>query len=219
VRELGSEKFTDSVFAVEEEEVLSESEWRERDADKKATRGGEDEDERRREQVMGDQERELHRLNKEESQERSMSHRRDIGMGGNAGGKGSGVPMNVGEGVVDALLEMRDEEGNVVVVVSIQSVYAGAPNANSIQDHRRAHRVFCLLFEAIQCLASAATRTHLRHKTPVHILSISQHPGARLYLYLSAQIIHQGTHAQRQLKTLVDKSRAVGRCDNHTQGS
>jgi twinfilin-like protein len=197
VRELGSEKFTDSVFAVEEEEVLSESEWRERDADKKATRGGEDEDEKRREQVMGEQERELHRLNKEESQERSMSHRRDIGIGGSVGGKRPGVPMNVGDGVVDALLEIRNEEGNVVVLVSIQSVYAGAAKANSTQDYRRAHRVLCPLFKANQHLSGAATRADLRHETPVHVLSISQHPGARLYLYLSAQIFHQGTHAQR----------------------
>ena len=120
VRELGSEKFGETVFAVEEEEVLSEAEWRERDADKangKGSAGDEAEEERRRVEVMGEQERELYLLKKAEAEARSMSHRRDIGIGGDSGEVG-GKQMPIGEGVKEAWAEVQNEEGKVVVVVS-----------------------------------------------------------------------------------------------------
>ena len=121
VRELGSEKFGETVFAVEEGEVVKEAEWRERDADKangKGNAGGEAEEERRRVEVMGEQERELYLLKKAEAEVRSMSHRRDIGIGGDSGKVGK-KQMPIGEGVKEAWGEVKDEEGKVVVVVSL----------------------------------------------------------------------------------------------------
>ncbi|KAL1961152.1 hypothetical protein VTO42DRAFT_3097 [Malbranchea cinnamomea] len=125
VRELGSEKFSDSVFAVEEAEVLNEREWRERDADRGITRrngGGvgnpdidEEEEERRRQEVMGEQERELYLLKKAEAEVRNMSHRRDIGIGGSSGGQQKTMPT--GEGVKEAWAAVQNEEGKLVAMV------------------------------------------------------------------------------------------------------
>ncbi|KAI1918281.1 hypothetical protein LOZ39_002433 [Ophidiomyces ophidiicola] len=128
VRELGSEKFCDTVFAADEEEVLSESVWREREADKNAARGGSgngtgegaDDAERRRQAVMGEQERELDALRQAENEARSMSRRRDIGIGGTVGTDGpadiKGIAFPVGEGVKEALQGLQNNEGEAVLL-------------------------------------------------------------------------------------------------------
>ncbi|EFW19602.1 Twinfilin-1, variant 2 [Coccidioides posadasii str. Silveira] len=128
VRELGSEKFFDTVFAVEEEEILSEAAWKEREADKKASRGGngngtaadEDDAESRRQDVMGEKERALDAIRRAENEARSMSMRRDIGIGGTVGAGGAadlkGVPFPLGDGVKEALQKLENDEGGAVLL-------------------------------------------------------------------------------------------------------
>lgn len=126
VRELGSEKFGDTVFAVDEDEVLKETEWRERDADKSTMGAGAEDEadgERRRQDLMGEQERELYLLNKAEAEARTMSHRRDIGIGGDSGVDGKQMPT--GDGVKEAWAEVQDEEGKAVILVSLSALVLG----------------------------------------------------------------------------------------------
>lgn len=118
VRELGSEKFASTIFATEEEEVTSEDAWRERDAEKKGSggKGG-----FRREDLMGEKERELDAVRRAEEEARSGTPGRDIGIGGSfpRGGFGSGVQsrirMNVHDEAKTALAELQ--EGGLVQLV------------------------------------------------------------------------------------------------------
>ena len=127
VRELGSEKFSSTVFAAEAEAVLGEEEWRERDADADAAAGvGEDKAaESRRDDLMGVQEKELHALRIAENEAKNMSRRRDAGLAGMFGRDGEGDGREAGikgvlfpieEGVKDAL-EALEEEGKLVQLV------------------------------------------------------------------------------------------------------
>lgn len=93
MRELGSEKFEGTVFATEEEEVVSEGAWRERDADKKrdVVVGGDGGGEGiSKEDLMGDKERELEAVRRAVEEARSGTPGRDIGIGGSFVGKGNG---------------------------------------------------------------------------------------------------------------------------------
>ncbi|RHZ73847.1 hypothetical protein CDV55_107641 [Aspergillus turcosus] len=118
VRELGSEKFATTVFATEEEEVVSEDAWRERDAERK---GSGAKGEFRREDLMGDKERELEAVRRAEEEARSGTPGRDIGIGGSfaRGGFGSGVQsgmrMTVDDDVKTALDGLQD--GGLVQLV------------------------------------------------------------------------------------------------------
>ncbi|EEP80042.1 conserved hypothetical protein [Uncinocarpus reesii 1704] len=123
VRELGSEKFSGTVFATDEEEILSEEVWKEREADENVARGGSgntiaggvNDAEQRRQDVMGEQEKALDAIRRAEDEARSMSIRRDIGIGGTVGADGTadikGVPFPLGEGVQEALQRLENEEG------------------------------------------------------------------------------------------------------------
>ena len=85
MRELGSEKFATTVFATDEEEVVSEEVWRERDADKKGANGGSGGGGGggiAREDLMGDKERELEAVRRAVEEARSGTPSRDIGIGG-----------------------------------------------------------------------------------------------------------------------------------------
>lgn len=83
MRELGSEKFITTVFATDEEEVVSEEAWRERDADKKGANGGSGGGGGiAREDLMGDKERELEAVRRAVEEARSGTPSRDIGIGG-----------------------------------------------------------------------------------------------------------------------------------------
>ncbi|CAG7954032.1 unnamed protein product [Penicillium olsonii] len=102
-RELGTEKFASTVFATEEDEVLGQDAWRERD--------GEGPNAISREDMMGEKERELEAVRKAEAEARSGTPGRDIGIGGTFGpGSGSGmrVSMPVDEAAKTALRDLQD---------------------------------------------------------------------------------------------------------------
>ncbi|OKP11949.1 Twinfilin [Penicillium subrubescens] len=102
VRELGTEKFDDTVFATEEEEIVGREAWSERDGDKAGVG---------REALMGEKERELEAVRRAEAEARSGTPQRDIGIGGTFGpGTGSGmrVSMPVAEEAKSALKELGD---------------------------------------------------------------------------------------------------------------
>ncbi|CAG8193874.1 unnamed protein product [Penicillium nalgiovense] len=102
-RELGTEKFASTVFATEEDEVLGQDAWRERD--------GEGPNAISREDMMGEKERELEAVRKAEAEARNGTPGRDIGIGGSFGpGSGSGmrVSMPVDEGAKSALRDLQD---------------------------------------------------------------------------------------------------------------
>ncbi|OQD76397.1 hypothetical protein PENDEC_c004G06158 [Penicillium decumbens] len=111
-RELGTEKFGSSVFATEEDEIIGENAWKERDG---AAAGiG-------REELMGEKERELEAVRRAEAEARSGTPRSDIGIGGTFGpGSGSGmrVTMPVEDAAKTALKELQ-EGGLVQLTVDI----------------------------------------------------------------------------------------------------
>ncbi|OAX84299.1 hypothetical protein ACJ72_01341 [Emergomyces africanus] len=120
VRELGSEKFTSTIFAADAEDVLDTAVWKERDADRNAATGGvvgDGEAESRRDDLMGKEERELSEVRRQEEQARSMTRRRDVGIGGTIGrGNGSGeseLHIGIGDGVKEALQQER-ASGSVI---------------------------------------------------------------------------------------------------------
>jgi len=109
-RELGTEKFGSTVFATEEEEILSADAWRERDGENNPAR---------REELMGEKERELEAVRRAEAEARNGTPQRDIGIGGTFGpGSGSGmrVSMPVDEAAKEALKGLQD--GGLVQLVS-----------------------------------------------------------------------------------------------------
>ncbi|KAJ5604087.1 hypothetical protein N7537_007043 [Penicillium hordei] len=134
-RELGTEKFASTVFATEEDEILGQDAWRERD--------GEGPNAISREDMMGEKERELEAVRKAEAEARSGTPGRDIGIGGTFGpGTGSGmrVSMPVDEGAKSALRDLRDG-GLVQLTVDIPTekiVLADSQSgveANSVATH------------------------------------------------------------------------------------
>ncbi|CRL28587.1 Actin-binding, cofilin/tropomyosin type [Penicillium camemberti] len=134
-RELGTEKFASTVFATEEDEILGQDAWRERD--------GEGPNAISREDMMGEKERELDAVRKAEAEARSGTPGRDIGIGGTFGpGTGSGmrVSMPVDEAAKSALRDLRDG-GLVQLTVDIPTekiVLADSQSgveANSVATH------------------------------------------------------------------------------------
>ncbi|CAP96845.1 Pc21g19480 [Penicillium rubens Wisconsin 54-1255] len=134
-RELGTEKFASTVFATEEDEVLGQDAWRERD--------GEGPNAISREDMMGEKERELEAVRKAEAEARNGTPGRDIGIGGTFGpGSGSGmrVSMPVDEGAKSALRDLQDG-GLVQLTVDIPTetiVLADSQSgveANSVATH------------------------------------------------------------------------------------
>ncbi|KGO45321.1 Actin-binding, cofilin/tropomyosin type [Penicillium expansum] len=102
-RELGTEKFASTVFATEEDEILGQDAWRERD--------GEGPNAISREDMMGEKERELEAVRKAEAEARSGTPGRDIGIGGTfrpASGSGMRVSMPVEDDAKAALRDLQD---------------------------------------------------------------------------------------------------------------
>ncbi|KAJ5894735.1 hypothetical protein N7495_006426 [Penicillium taxi] len=111
-RELGAEKFASTVFATEEAGILERDAWRERDGEINQIR---------REDLMGEKERELEKVRMAEAEARSGPSQRDIGIGGTYGpGSGSGmkISMPVDEAAKTALKELQ-EGGLVQLTVDI----------------------------------------------------------------------------------------------------
>ncbi|KAF9892432.1 Twinfilin-1 [Aspergillus nanangensis] len=117
VRELGTEKFATTIFATEEDEVIGEQAWRDREAEKNGSAGAGG---FRREDLMGEKERELEAVRRAEDEARSGTPGRDIGIGGSfhrgSGGAGTGAGMRFQMPIADeaktALSEMQ--EGSLV---------------------------------------------------------------------------------------------------------
>jgi twinfilin-like protein len=111
-RELGSEKFASTVFATEEEEIVTAEAWRERENENTPAR---------REELMGEKERELEAVRRAEAEARNGTPQRDIGIGGTFGGPGSGsgmrVSMPVDEAATAALKGLQD--GGLVQLVCL----------------------------------------------------------------------------------------------------
>jgi twinfilin-like protein len=110
-RELGTEKFGSSVFATEEDEIIGQDAWKERDG--AAAGVG-------REELMGEKERELEAVRRAEAEARNGTPRSDIGIGGTFGpGSGSGmrVTMPVDDAAKTALKELQ--EGGLVQLVCV----------------------------------------------------------------------------------------------------
>lgn len=123
VRELGSEKFATTVFATEEDEVVGQEAWRERDAERSSKGlGGSGIGGTRREDLMDKKERELELVRRAEDEARSGTAGRDIGIGGGRGnGPGSSssmrVQMPVDEDAKTALTGLQ--QGGLVQVVRL----------------------------------------------------------------------------------------------------
>lgn len=116
-RELGSEKFSDTIFATDEDEVVGEKAWREREAEK----NGSPEAGYSREDLMGDKERELDAVRKAEEAARSGTPGRDIGIGGTfaRGPSRMRIEMQVDEDAKGALQGLQ--QGGLVQVVSLSA--------------------------------------------------------------------------------------------------
>jgi twinfilin-like protein len=130
VRELGSEKFGETVFATDEDEVVGEKAWKDREAEKNgsATSGG-----YRREDLMGEEERELEAVRRAEEVARSGTPRRDIGIGGTfaRGPSRMRIEMQVDEDAKSALQNLQ-QGGLVQLVGSLEFQFGSLSNhANS----------------------------------------------------------------------------------------
>lgn len=121
VRELGSEKFDGTIFATEEDEVVGEGAWRERDAEKSGSAAGGE-----RERLMDDKERELELVRRAEEEARSSTLGRDIGIGGsvatgggvgNSSGSSMRIQMPVDEEAKGALTGLQ--QGGLVQLVRL----------------------------------------------------------------------------------------------------
>lgn len=121
VRELGTEKFADTVFATEEEEIVGPDAWRERDGEKSGNN---------REELMGEKERELEAVRRAEAEARNGTPQRDIGIGGTFGpGSGSGmrVAMPADDAAKTALKELQDGGLVQLVCILLLSTFYSSP--------------------------------------------------------------------------------------------
>ncbi|KAL4807550.1 hypothetical protein BDV18DRAFT_158768 [Aspergillus unguis] len=117
VRELGSEKFAETVFATDEDEVVGEKAWREREAEKNGGSGGGG---FRREDLMGEKERELEAVRRAEETARSGTPGRDIGIGGTfaRGPSRMKIEMQVDEDAKSALQGLQ-QGGLVQIAIDV----------------------------------------------------------------------------------------------------
>jgi len=113
VRDLGSENFATTVFTTEEEDVLSEQVWRERDIE--GNGGG-----FKREDCMDARERELEAARRAEEEARSGTAARDVRIKGTLGKNPGGFVMPVDEDVRGALKGLG-EGGMVQLSIDIPS--------------------------------------------------------------------------------------------------
>ncbi|KAL6231947.1 hypothetical protein BDW75DRAFT_29984 [Aspergillus navahoensis] len=138
VRELGSEKFSEIIFATDEEEVIGEKAWKEREAEKNGTLAGG----YRREDLMGEKERELEAVRRAEEAARSGTPGRDIGIGGTftRGPSRMKIEMQVDEDAKSALGGLQ-QGGLVQVAIDVPtetlklSAAEAEVNAHSVQNH------------------------------------------------------------------------------------
>ncbi|KAL4931921.1 twinfilin [Aspergillus undulatus] len=115
VRELGSEKFAETIFATDEEEFMSEKAWKDREAEKNGSGAG-----YKREDLMGEKERELDAVRRAEEGARSGTPGRDIGIGGTFGRGPSRmrIEMQVDEDAKGALQGLQ-QGGLVQIAIDV----------------------------------------------------------------------------------------------------
>ncbi|GAD91791.1 actin monomer binding protein [Paecilomyces variotii No. 5] len=122
VRELGSEKFSETIFATDEDEVIGEAAWKERDAEKSGKSNGGN-GRFRREDLMDDKERELEAVRRAEEEARHGTTGRDVGIGGSLAASGPSTGgMNVKMPVDDeakAALKGLQQGGMVQLAIDI----------------------------------------------------------------------------------------------------
>lgn len=102
--------------------MLDAASWRERDAEDSGVGGGADGNVKR-EELMGEKERELEIVRRAEEEARSGTVQRDIGIGGSFGrnGNGGGAEMPVDGEVRGALGELKEKQGGLVQLVCLRS--------------------------------------------------------------------------------------------------
>ncbi|GMG29469.1 unnamed protein product [Aspergillus oryzae var. brunneus] len=137
VRELGSEKFASTVFATEEDEVVGQEAWKERDAEKNDSSKSRSQ----REELMGEKERELEAVRRAEDEARSGTPGRDIGIGGSFARRNGGIgapsslqyKMPVDDEAKNALASLQPGD-----LVQLTFVLAGVENGtvpSSVESH------------------------------------------------------------------------------------
>ncbi|KAL3473978.1 hypothetical protein BJX99DRAFT_248562 [Aspergillus californicus] len=138
VRELGSEKFSETVFATDEDEVFGEKAWQEREAEKNGSGAGG----YRREDLMGEKERELEAVRRAEESARSGTPGRDIGIGGTfaRGPSRMRIEMQLNEEAKGALAGLQ-QGGLVQLAIDVPTetlklaATESGVDADSVQTH------------------------------------------------------------------------------------
>lgn len=227
VRELGTEKFDDTVFATEEDEILGREAWSERDGDKAGVG---------REALMGEKERELEAVRRAEAEARSGTPQRDIGIGGTFGpGTGSGmrVSMPVAEEAKSALKELGD--GGLVQLVWIFASstifykcwvegcgrHGFIYKANiwfSNADCGYPHRDYHPCRQSVWGSTGLCCHPHLLHFASVFLLSLPRLGCGSVHLHVPHGIIHQGAHAARQFAEKCYHGRRSGGTQDQQEG-
>lgn len=117
VRELGIEKFQDTLFCTDVEEILDPKQWAGRKSDKEAqaTDSG----------LLSTEERELQGVRRAEDEERFGTKGRDVGVGGTIGQSevqaGNRLKMKIADDAKEALASLRSSQGGEVVQLGIES--------------------------------------------------------------------------------------------------
>jgi len=112
IRDLGLEKFGDSIFATDEDEVLDQALWRTRRANGVASTAGRDEN------ILSREERELQGVKRAEEEERHGTSGRDL-MG--EGGSGGRLAMEITDDAREALRTLSQDGSFVQLGIQISS--------------------------------------------------------------------------------------------------
>lgn len=128
VRELGSEKFADTVFVTEREEVLDPAQWDERDgssggaAASGTLSAGATGGQHANVGLLSTEERELQAVKRAEEEERHGTRGRDLmGAGGtSAGGTSRGIEMKITDDAKSAIAELASASSGTVVQLGIE---------------------------------------------------------------------------------------------------
>ena len=118
VRELGIEKFQDTLFCTDVEEILDPKQWAGRKSDKEAQATDS--------ALLSTEERELQGVRRAEDEERFGTKGRDVGVGGTIGGQsevqaGNRLKMKIADDAKEALASLSTSEGGELVQLGIAS--------------------------------------------------------------------------------------------------
>lgn len=115
VRELGIEKFHDTLFCTEIDEILDPKQWAGRKSDKEAQSVDS--------ALLSTEERELQDVRRAEDEERFGTKGRDVGVGGTIGEvqAGNRLKMKIADDAKDAVASLSNSEGGDVVQLGVES--------------------------------------------------------------------------------------------------